>query len=54
MKVFFKDLILYIIFVGQSLAPGLLDAPVEATLVGALHVFLCIFHADFLHSALQK
>ena len=36
----------------------LLDAPVSDSLaggvVGALHVFLCFFHAAFWHSALQK
>ena len=30
------------------------EEEVAATPVGALHVFLCFFHADFWHSALQK
>jgi len=30
------------------------SASFAASLVGALHVFLCFFHADFWHSALQK
>ena len=30
------------------------SASFAASLVGALHVFLCFFHADFWHSAEQK
>ena len=30
------------------------SASLAAALVGALHVFLCFFHADFWHSEEQK